>query len=157
MALNRARQADAECIYRVFQRPPEGRVSQRDSVLDAAAGADRALRVAGRLQRITPAFETRLADAVRLCRDLEPAPGSGAALRQRLRASSRRSHSPTGQLQPPERTQDWIKLGGNVKSLLLIRMKRGVRLIDQDKLGAEQDQIGKNLDDLKNTCSSCFK
>ena len=45
---------------------------------------------------------------------LPSAPGSGAALRRRLLASSRRYHRPTGQIQPPGRTQDWIKLGGKV-------------------------------------------
>ena len=42
------------------------------------------------------------------------ASGSGAALCRGLRASSRRYHRPTGQIQPPGRTQDWIKLRGNV-------------------------------------------
>lgn len=39
-----------------------------------------------------------------------PRRGSGAALCRGLRASSRRYHRPTGQIQPPGRTQDWIKL-----------------------------------------------
>ena len=45
-----------------------------------------------------------------------PATGSGAALCRRLRASSRRSHRPTGQIQRQGRTQNWIKLGGKVRS-----------------------------------------
>ncbi|MET4024428.1 hypothetical protein, partial [Bradyrhizobium sp. S3.2.12] len=32
-----------------------------------------------------------------------------------LRAGSRRCHRPTGQIQQPGRTQDWIKLGGKVR------------------------------------------
>src|SRR5213593_3456560 len=39
-------------------------------------------------------------------------PGSGAALSRRLRASSRRCHRPTGQIQRHGRTHDWIKPGG---------------------------------------------
>src|SRR6266567_846758 len=46
---------------------------------------------------------------------LPPATGSGAALCRGLRASSRRYHRPTGQIQQPGRTQDWIKLGGEVR------------------------------------------
>src|ERR1700731_5352170 len=42
------------------------------------------------------------------------APGSGAALRQGLRASSRRSHRPTGKSKRQKRTHEWIKLGGKV-------------------------------------------
>ena len=53
-------------------------------------------------------------DAVRVCLHLPSATGSGAALCRRLRASSRRYHRPTGQIQQPGRTQDWIKLGGKV-------------------------------------------
>ena len=53
-------------------------------------------------------------NAVRVRHHLPPAPGSGAALCRRLRASSRRSHRPTGQIQQPGRTQNWIKLGGKV-------------------------------------------
>jgi quercetin dioxygenase-like cupin family protein len=54
-------------------------------------------------------------DAFRVRLHLPSAPGSGAALCQELRASSRRSHRPTGQPKRQERTQNWIKLGGNVK------------------------------------------
>jgi Integrase core domain len=39
-------------------------------------------------------------------------------LRQWLRPSTRRTPSPTGRLQPPERTQDWIKLGGKVSGMI---------------------------------------
>jgi putative transposase len=58
----------------------------------------------------------RMEDPVRVRLHLPSAPGSGAALCRRLRASSRRSHRPTRQIQQPERTQDWIKLGGKVTS-----------------------------------------
>jgi hypothetical protein len=53
-------------------------------------------------------------DAVRVRLHLPSATGSGAALCRRLRASSRRYHRPTGQIQQPGRTKDWIKLGGKV-------------------------------------------
>jgi len=55
-----------------------------------------------------------LEDPIRVRLHLQPATGSGAALCRGLRASSRRSHRPTGQIQRPERTQGWIKLGGKV-------------------------------------------
>ena len=45
---------------------------------------------------ITPAFPTRMEDAFPVRLLLSSAPGSGTALRQGLRASSRRSHRPTG-------------------------------------------------------------
>src|ERR1700731_3142915 len=45
------------------------------------------------------------------------APESGAALRQGLRASSRRSHRPTGKSKRQKRTHEWIKLGGKVRAL----------------------------------------
>src|SRR5579859_4809649 len=114
MALHRARQTNAECLYRILQRPPRGRVAQRNPVLDTVAGPDRSCRLAGRLQWIASAFETRLADALRLRLNLRSAARAGAELRQWLPASSRRSIRPTDQSQPPERTQRWIKLGGNV-------------------------------------------
>ncbi|WP_441268860.1 Hsp20 family protein [Bradyrhizobium sp. 215_C5_N1_1] len=47
---------------------------------------------------------------------MPPAPGAGAALCRGLRAGSRRCHRPTGQIQQPGRTQDWIKLGGKVRT-----------------------------------------
>src|SRR2546421_9621844 len=70
--------------------------------------------LAGRLQRRTTTPATRMEDAFRVRLHLPSAPGSGAALCQELRASSRRSHRPTGQPKRQERTQNWIKLGGNV-------------------------------------------
>src|SRR3954470_5363136 len=70
--------------------------------------------LAGRLQRRTTTLATRMEDAFRVRLHLPSAPGSGAALCQELRASSRRSHRPTGQPKRQERTQNWIKLGGNV-------------------------------------------
>src|SRR5579863_3133509 len=117
MALHRARQTNAECLYRILQRPPQGRVAQRNPVLDTVAGPDRSCRLAGRLQWIASAFETRLADALRLRLNLRSAARAGAELRQWLPASSRRSIRPTDQSQHPERTQRWIKLGGNVISV----------------------------------------
>src|SRR5256714_1466168 len=59
-------------------------------------------------------LSARMETPVRIRLDLPPAPGSGAALCRELRASSRRYHHPFGQTQQRERTQSWIKLGGNV-------------------------------------------
>src|SRR5260370_28296604 len=70
--------------------------------------------LAGRLQRGTTTLATRMEDTVRVRLHLSSAPGSDAALCRGLRASSRRYHRPTWQIQQPERTQDWIKLGGKV-------------------------------------------
>ena len=72
--------------------------------------------LARRLQRLTPALATRMADAGRVRLHLPSAPGSGAALCQRLRASSRRSTAQQGKSNSRERTQNWIKLGGKVVS-----------------------------------------
>jgi hypothetical protein len=69
---------------------------------------------ARRLQRRATTLATRMEDAVRICLHLPSAPGSGAALCQGLRASSRRCHRPTGQFKRQERTQNWIKPGGKV-------------------------------------------
>src|ERR1700730_17018099 len=71
--------------------------------------------LAGRLQRRTTTLATRMEDTFRVRLHLPPAPGSGAALCQELRASSRRSHRPTGQTQQSGRTQNWIKPGGKVR------------------------------------------
>src|SRR3954469_1093925 len=73
--------------------------------------------LAGRLQRSTTSLAARVEDAVRIRLHLPSATGSGAALCRGLRASSRRYHRPTGQIQQPGRTQDWIKLGGKVRIL----------------------------------------
>src|SRR3977135_3946264 len=70
--------------------------------------------LAGRLQRRTTTLATPREDAVRVRLHLPSAPGSGAALCQGLRASSRRSNRPTGHSNRQERTHRWIKLGGNV-------------------------------------------
>jgi integrase len=80
--------------------------------------------LAGRLQRRTTTLATRMEDAVRVRLHLPSAPGSGAALCQGLRASSRRSHRPTGQPKRQERTQNWIKLGA---TSLPKRPKRVIR------------------------------
>src|SRR5579871_2117591 len=73
--------------------------------------------LAGRLQRCTTTLAARMEDALRVRLHLSPATGSGTALCRKLRASSRRSHRPTGQIQPPGRTQDWIKLRGKVNTV----------------------------------------
>jgi hypothetical protein len=70
--------------------------------------------LAGRLQRRSTTLATWMEDAFRVRLHLPPAPGSGAALCQGLRASSRRSNRPTGHSNRQERTHRWIKLGGNV-------------------------------------------
>ena len=62
----------------------------------------------------------RMEDAVRVRHHLQPAPGPGAALCRGLRASSRRYHRSNGQAQLPERTQDWIKLGGKVRAVVIV-------------------------------------
>src|SRR5690348_13653511 len=97
MALHRAWQTNAECLYRSLQRPPQGRAAQRDPVLDTVAGADRSCRLAGRLQWIASVFETQLANAFRLRLSVRPTTRAGTALRQCLRASSCRSIRPTDQ------------------------------------------------------------
>src|SRR3954452_1546721 len=73
--------------------------------------------LAGRLQRYATALTARMENPVRDRHDLPPAPESGAALCRRLRASSRRSHRPAGQIQRQGRTQSWIKLRGKVTQL----------------------------------------
>src|SRR4051795_8270353 len=73
--------------------------------------------LAGRLQRYATPLAARMENPVRVRHDLPPAPGSGAALCRRLRASSRRSHRPAGQIQRQGRTQNWIKPGGKVSCL----------------------------------------
>src|ERR1700730_16051266 len=70
--------------------------------------------LAGGLQRFTPALSTQMEDTFRVRLLVPSAPGSGAALRQGLRASSRRSHPPTGKSKRQKRTHEWIKLGGKV-------------------------------------------
>ena len=57
-----------------------------------------------------------MANAIRLRRHLPPQTGSTAAPCERLRARSRLDHRPTGDNPPPERTQSWIKAGGNVNA-----------------------------------------
>src|ERR1700730_11160685 len=114
MALHRAGQTHAECLYRELQRPAAGWIIERDAVHVAGPGSCCPPMLAGRLQRRTTTLATRMEDAFRVRLHLPPAPGSGAALCQELRASSRRSNRPTGQPKRQERTQNWIKLGGNV-------------------------------------------
>src|ERR1700761_7138490 len=72
--------------------------------------------LARRLQRLTPPFSARMEDTFRVRLHLPFAPGSGAALCQGLRASSRRSHRQTGQSKTQERTHRWIKFGGKVNN-----------------------------------------
>ena len=109
-----AGQTHAERLHRELQWPAARRIVERDAVHVTGAGPRRAWMLAGRLQRRTTTLAARMEDVVRVRHDLPPAPGSGAALCRRLRASSRRSHRPTGQIQRQERTQNWIKLGGKV-------------------------------------------
>ena len=115
MALHRARQADAERVHRNLQWPPTGRAPERDAVLDAASDSDRPRPMAVRLQRVTPTFEAELADARYVCVNFPTAPRSGAALRQWLRARSRRSTRQPHPPQPTERTHNWIEIRGNVR------------------------------------------
>src|SRR5437879_7983224 len=114
MALHRAGQTHAECLHRELQRPAAGRIVERDAVHVTAPGPCCPPLLAGRLQRRATTLATRMEDACRVCLQLRSATGSGAALCRGLRASSRRSHRPTGQFKRHERTQNWIKVGGNV-------------------------------------------
>ncbi|MGY3033848.1 transposase InsO family protein [Bradyrhizobium sp. USDA 4354] len=92
---------------------------ERDAVHVAGPGPRHAWMLAGRLQRRTTTLAARMEDPVGVRLHLSSAPGSGAALCRRLRASSRRSHRPTGQIQRPGRTQNRIKLGGKVSDIRL--------------------------------------
>jgi hypothetical protein len=65
---------------------------------------------------------------------LPPAPGSGAALCQGLRASSPRSNRPTGQPKRQERTQNWIKPGGKVRWSNPLSRRRGSSIERPEKL-----------------------
>ena len=86
------------------------------SVHVTCPGPRRAWMLAGRLQRRKTTLATRMEDAVRVRIHLPSATGSGAALCRRLRASSRRSHRPTGQIQRQGRTQNWIRwIGGKAE------------------------------------------
>src|SRR6266481_5900188 len=116
MALHRAGQTHAECLHRELQRPAAGRIVERDAVHVTAPGPCCPPLLAGRLQRRATTLATRMEDACRVCLQLRSATGSGAALCRGLRASSRRSHRPTGQFKRHERTQNWIKVGGNVRA-----------------------------------------
>jgi len=88
--------------------------SERDAVLQPGQSQSRALGVATRLQHHKAALEARMADTDRLRGHVPPAAGSDAPHSDWLRACPRRSTGPRGPIQPPERTQDWIKDGGNV-------------------------------------------
>ncbi len=79
-----------------------------------AARQDDAENMARRLQWLTPALATRMADTDGVRLDLQSATGFGAALRKRLRADARRSTRPHRHSKRRKRTLDWIKLGGNV-------------------------------------------
>jgi hypothetical protein len=68
----------------------------------------------------------RMEDTFRVRLHLPSAQGSGAALCQELRASSRRSHRPTRQTKRQERTQRWIKLGGNVTATKIQGTDKGI-------------------------------
>ena len=64
-----------------------------------------------------------LADANRVRQDV-PASGDGAAQPHQLRSVPRRYNRPPGQIKPPERTSDWIKVGGKV-TMNQIALKEG--------------------------------
>lgn len=68
--------------------------------------------LAGRLQRYATPLAARMENPVRVRHDLSPAPGSGAALCRRLRASSRRSHRPTRQIQRARTNSELDKTWG---------------------------------------------
>src|SRR3954466_12916808 len=114
MALHRTGQTHAEWLHRKLQWAAAGAAAERDAVHVVGPGARCSSMLAGRLQRSTTSLAARVEDAVRIRLHLPSATGSGAALCRGLRASSRRYHRPTGQIQQPGRTQDWIKLGGKV-------------------------------------------
>ena len=65
------------------------------------------------LQQLSPTLPTWLADANRVRQNL-PASGDGAAQPHQLRTVPRRYTRPPGQTKPPERTSEWIKVGGKV-------------------------------------------
>src|SRR5262249_52926267 len=109
-----AGQTNTECLHRELQWPAAGRIAERDAVHLAGSGPDRTRTLAGGLQRCATSLAARVEDTVGVRLYLQSATGCGAALCRWLRASSRRSHRPIGQIQQPERTQDWIKLGGKV-------------------------------------------
>src|SRR5947207_15228754 len=93
--------------------------------------------LARRLQRRTTTLATRMEDAFRVRLHLPSAPGSGAALCQGLRASSRRSHRPTEQSKRQERTHRWIKLGGNVTGAKVLRGTKGLGSATSQSLRTE--------------------
>ena len=103
------------CLHRELQWPAAGRTAQRDPVHVTGPGPRRARMLADRLQRRTTTLAAWMENAVRVRLHLSSPPGSGAALCRGLRASSRRHRRPTGQIQQPGRTQDWIELGGKVR------------------------------------------
>src|SRR3981081_2671445 len=94
--------------------------------------------LAGRLQRRTTTLATPMEDAFRVRLHLPSAPGSGAALCQGLRASSRRSNRPTGHSTRQERTHRWIKLGGNVTTTPACSMARLVYALSHDHRASSQ-------------------
>ncbi|MFK4535376.1 transposase InsO family protein [Bradyrhizobium ottawaense] len=104
--------------FRKLQWPSPRRIAERDAVHVAGPGPSRTRTLAGRLQRYATSLATRMENTIGVRLHLQPATGSGAALCRWLRASSRRYHRPTKSIQQPERTQDWIKLGGKVTLLL---------------------------------------
>ena len=111
--LHRARQANAERLFRKLQRPAARRTLERDAVPVASAYARRARRMADGLQHHAPALASRLAHAGRLRPHL-PAASAGAAQPSKLRPVARRSTGPCGQTKQSDSGSGWIKVGGNV-------------------------------------------
>src|ERR1700733_15090520 len=116
MALHRAGKAHAERLRRKLQRTPARRVSERDAIHLAHAGARGYRGMASGLQRRQTAFSHRLADASRTCRSVRPAMGHAAAYR-RLRGPAHCYDSADGENQPPDSSRNWIRLGGNVTTI----------------------------------------
>jgi hypothetical protein len=106
---------------------PNDRLSL-DFVSDHLAGAGSRCpsMLARRLQRLTPAFSARMEDTLRVCLHFPSAKGAGAALYRGLRAIPLTNRANA----TARRTQNWIKLGGNVT--------REARTITLDSLTGRQ-------------------
>ena len=111
LALHRTRKANAERLYREFQRPAPGRVLERDLIPVFAASPDGFGKLAGRLQQPAAALAAELVDATSL-RSI--AKGFCAEPVGKLHAKPLCVHRPTGQYEPPSSPHRWIKVGGRV-------------------------------------------
>src|SRR5690606_1379253 len=69
----------------------------------------------------SPTLAAGLAHPNRIRHHLHPTTGPGAALNGQLHASPRLPPGSAGPKQPPESTSRWIKVGGNVITLLEYR------------------------------------